>query len=1383
MSQLRGRALRAHVVLSSFVRRRGFVSPASSSALSSHGRDFTDEDELRRLPSLLASLRASAEAGSTAAPAGAFNSAQGVDVHAGDPSTPPQQRLVTRSRSPAELVARQISLERRAVDVAVRAAEEQHANLRSTRLLAEALLHQKLEGQWRAALTVAIAAEQRRCFSRAPGLDRGVYGAYVLLVEPEILAHVTIRETLAGSLGPEQGVPTLRLALAIGGAVEKAVAVVADAGDGGGGEAMRAGFRSKALRMPGVAAALRQSRELEWPLVVRTKVGAVLLELLRRCALVHVDPRTHRLTEEEGLKSAVADGEVLGFPPASQRVVPAPHAILSEFSAAAARAARAPLDDLPADVAARDAAKWSSTDGRAVRGVSALATKVSDKDAGGVDARHDALAASGRAPSSAVSARVAEEEYERSFVSGRFNAVGGAATVSSPHLRLGRAIHEPLVAVDSTDEVFGAHAMSEEYVVDAAWASAVGADAAAALELDSFRGAEEAQGGVSQSDDEDMVSITGADLPVSVHGPWSASGHRGVLPLAAARMGALDDTSNTTPASELHADEFRLVLNSASTRTKERRADKERVREHRAARESWSRAVAAESGVATMAAPTPASAAPAVPLTMPEGMSTPPASDARADGAATMKEAAALSRVSSSLAARVAAHTPHREFRLADGRVVWAVPAFLHHYVFSRTSAAGSSAQRAHFVGLFFVHPRLAELLSVRAALFSEATPAPMVIPPAPWKSFWGPGPYLTAQYPLVRTVMSHRAVIGSALRDRERAPLATVLEALDFLGATPWRINTKALETVRALWNEAADPLGRGGHAPVPGAPRLADLPVFESDDPPPTVPWVQSAAAAAVAAGGGDEAARLAARAAYFKESARIMQRRADAHSLRSDFRLKLEVAKEHASDDGIFFPHNMDFRGRVYPLPPHLNHMGSDLARGLLLFRDARPLGDRGLHWLMVHLANLMGRDKASFADRVAFVDNETQAILAAADRPLGGGDFWAKAENPWQALSACRELATVMRLPAHARALYECRLPVHQDGSCNGLQHYAALGLDEDGAAAVNLLPPTDAAAGPADVYSRVLDLVLDRIAADAALNVEPADLRPEDGNARKQTSIFARSPRGDMGAAADADSAPLRKRLAVFLKGRVDRKVVKQTVMTSVYGVTFIGAREQIWNRLREKCTFANMPPGIVADEDEFDFLLQASSQYLARTTLSSLGKLFTAADGIKDWLADVARAVAARDQPMAWITPLGLPCVQPYRENERRTIVTVLQNVVARDVGDPTQPVSRARQRSAFPPNYIHSLDSSHMFLTALACKRDNITFAAVHDSYWTHPSSVDAMRDHLRAQFVELYSKPLLEDLRNDLIARHPGLSLPVLPGKGRLDLERVKASPYFFA
>ena len=47
-----------------------------------------------------------------------------------------------------------------------------------------------------------------------------------------------------------------------------------------------------------------------------------------------------------------------------------------------------------------------------------------------------------------------------------------------------------------------------------------------------------------------------------------------------------------------------------------------------------------------------------------------------------------------------------------------------------------------------------------------------------------------------------------------------------------------------------------------------------------------------------------------------------------------------------------------------------------------------------------------------------------------------------------------------------------IPVHQDGSCNGLQHYAALGRDEYGGTYVNVVPGE----APQDVYSEIATLV-------------------------------------------------------------------------------------------------------------------------------------------------------------------------------------------------------------------------------------------------------------------------------------------------------------------
>lgn len=62
------------------------------------------------------------------------------------------------------------------------------------------------------------------------------------------------------------------------------------------------------------------------------------------------------------------------------------------------------------------------------------------------------------------------------------------------------------------------------------------------------------------------------------------------------------------------------------------------------------------------------------------------------------------------------------------------------------------------------------------------------------------------------------------------------------------------------------------------------------------------------------------------------------------------KVNIAQEFR-DHVIYFPYNMDFRGRTYPIPPNLNILGSDFSRAVLVFDEARPLGGKGLYWLKV------------------------------------------------------------------------------------------------------------------------------------------------------------------------------------------------------------------------------------------------------------------------------------------------------------------------------------------------------------------------------------------------------------------------------------------------
>ena len=103
--------------------------------------------------------------------------------------------------------------------------------------------------------------------------------------------------------------------------------------------------------------------------------------------------------------------------------------------------------------------------------------------------------------------------------------------------------------------------------------------------------------------------------------------------------------------------------------------------------------------------------------------------------------------------------------------------------------------------------------------------------------------------------------------------------------------------------------------------------------------------------------------------------------------------------------------------------------------------------------------------------------------------------------------------------------------------------------------------------------------------------------------------------------------------------------------------------------------------------------------YLASLTMEVMGEQFKGARQTMNWLTQCARLIAAQGQPVAFVSPIGVPVVQPYRQRRPFTVVTLLQQVTLTNDSD-VLPLHKTRQVSAFPPNYVHSLDSSHMLLT-----------------------------------------------------------------------------------
>uniref|UniRef100_A0A7E4UYQ3 DNA-directed RNA polymerase n=1 Tax=Panagrellus redivivus TaxID=6233 RepID=A0A7E4UYQ3_PANRE len=623
------------------------------------------------------------------------------------------------------------------------------------------------------------------------------------------------------------------------------------------------------------------------------------------------------------------------------------------------------------------------------------------------------------------------------------------------------------------------------------------------------------------------------------------------------------------------------------------------------------------------------------------------------------------------------------------------------------------------------IHPAVMSLMAAHEfefMLFPHEF-LPMRVPPRPWIDTGKNGPFYSRPSQLIRIANEYRHVDVNKefeLRQESPAQVRPVLDALNDLGSTPWIINNEMLDVLVDVFTLGSDEtqaellskLSVPMHASAITVPELGDMfPEGSVMADVTTAQWRK-----------------------YYTDKADALKKKNEMNSLWCWLHYRISLAR-HYRNDVLFFPHNMDFRGRVYPISPHLNHMGDDINRCLLKFAKGKPLGERGLYWLKLHIVNITGLLKRkSIADRVVYADERLDDMLDSANNPLTGRRWWLESDDPWQTLAACKELRDALKLSNPAEFI--SHLPIHQDGSCNGLQHYAALGRDKEGALEVNLLP-CDV---PADVYSSV------------AARVESKRIEDE------------QNP--------DAPGHEVAVELRAAMPQTVPRKVVKQTVMTTVYGVTPFGARQQIKRQLKAL--------GIPSEE------AARYAKYLAERTLASLHDAFTASMNIKEWLRDCASATTQLMKPIEWTTPLGMPVMQPYLSIESK------QNKIC------LLPV-RHKQVNAFPPNYVHSLDSTHMMLTALHCHKRGITFAAVHDCFWTHACTVDEMNVICREQFVRMHSEPLIERLAEDLKRRYLPENFVKLMSKeqaqhfestltpdftpGELEISKVHDSVYFFS
>lgn len=261
-------------------------------------------------------------------------------------------------------------------------------------------------------------------------------------------------------------------------------------------------------------------------------------------------------------------------------------------------------------------------------------------------------------------------------------------------------------------------------------------------------------------------------------------------------------------------------------------------------------------------------------------------------------------------------------------------------------------------IGFIKPHPILTQLQqeAMETKLTFDAYVMPMLCPPIPWVSVRF-GAYLLTPTKLMRSV-------GGATQHDELLEksddLQPVLDALNQLGNCAWKINKRLLDIIISIFNDQ-------GNEKLDIPPPLSKVPRISHLNP--------------------NDLTYTAMEKARMKREVMIARKKyAEMHSLRMDALYKLSIAN-YMRDEIFWFPHNMDFRGRTYPCPPYLNHLGSDITRALLVFAEGKPLGPRGLDWLKIHLVNLTGlKKRCSLQTRLEYANTIMEDILDSADDPL-------------------------------------------------------------------------------------------------------------------------------------------------------------------------------------------------------------------------------------------------------------------------------------------------------------------------------------------------------------------------------------------------------------
>jgi DNA-directed RNA polymerase len=596
----------------------------------------------------------------------------------------------------------------------------------------------------------------------------------------------------------------------------------------------------------------------------------------------------------------------------------------------------------------------------------------------------------------------------------------------------------------------------------------------------------------------------------------------------------------------------------------------------------------------------------------------------------------------------------------------------------------------------------------------------PMICPPKDWTNILEGG-YISPYLKKNKLVKNNNK---DYLKKLSTAKMPMVYEAINHIQATAWQINSRVLKVVQDLWEIGS---------------AVAELPDREDEA---LIPYPYPEKDTKTDSYTEEEIEVIK---KWKRETYEIHKRNVQKRSVRILVAQVLRIAEQFKKYEKIYFPYQMDFRGRLYPIPVLLQPQGSDLAKGLLRFAEGKKVDENSIKWLQIHGANIFGYDKESYQKRIEWVLERHEILKAYVDNPLENRG-WTEADKPFQFLAWCFEYVDYLNNPSEFRT----HIPIQLDGTCNGLQHYSALLRDPVGGSAVNLVNTEK----PSDIYAKVAEKLEEK------LNAIKNNKQPLFGN--------------DIKLAND------------WLNIGINRKLTKRPVMVLPYGGTLLSCREYIGEYLTD-----NYSPNFIWEHfkigDNPTDCIYKVSVWLAKYLWESIQETLQAAIIGMAYLRKLSRILTNKKLYLEWLTPAGLLIRQAYPARKQKEVKTELYGSIikVRVNIDDESTLDSQRQVNGVCPNFIHSLDAACLMLYLIKCKKAGInSIMSVHDCYGTHATDTELSAKFLREAFVEIYRQPILENFTEDILATVEinDMELPEIPPKGELDIEEVLNSDYFF-